>query len=298
MCNYYEGTIRQTGWANEAANKDGGVLNLFQVVLQGILEGLTEFIPVSSTGHLILLANFLGSHGDKEKLFEVFIQLGAILAVALIYFDKLVSIVREVLKGGLSAKRSVKGVALSYDAWDILIACAPPLLAGFFFYKYIKSLLFYPYPVACALIFGGVLLILVEKKGKEVPQLDTPETVSRKQALMVGLFQCLSLWPGMSRSGSCIIGGRFWGLSRVLAAEFSFIVAIPIMSAAVVYDVYKSYHLLELGDWWYFIIGFFVAFISGGLAVKGFISYLTKYSLVPFGIYRILLGLVVLWYFA
>jgi undecaprenyl-diphosphatase len=273
-------------------------LNLFQVILQGILEGLTEFIPVSSTGHLILLASFLESHDDREKLFEVFIQLGAILAVALIYFDRLVSIIRDVLKDGLRGKGSVKGKTLSYDAWDIVIACIPPLIAGFFLYKYIKSLLFYPYPVACALIFGGVLLIVVEKIKQPSPPSDTIETVSRKQALMVGLFQCMSLWPGMSRSGSCIIGGRFWGLSRVLAAEFSFIVAIPIMTAAVAYDVYKSHSLLELGDWWYFLIGFVVSFVAGGLAVKGFISYLTKYSLVPFGVYRILLGITVLWYFA
>jgi undecaprenyl-diphosphatase len=273
-------------------------LDLFQVILQGIVEGLTEFIPVSSTGHLILLASYLESHDDKEKLFEVFIQLGAILAVAFIYFDKLVSIVRDLLKEGLKGKGTVKGVTLSYDAWDILIACIPPLFAGFFLYKYIKTLLFYPYPVACALIFGGILLILVEKIKPEKPCSGTLETVSRKQALMVGLFQCMSLWPGMSRSGSCIIGGRFWGLSRVLSAEFSFIVAIPIMTAAVTYDVYKSYHILELGDWWYFIIGFVVSFIAGGVAVKGLISYLTKYSLVPIGVYRILLGITVLWYFA
>lgn len=273
-------------------------MNLFQVIVQGILEGLTEFIPVSSTGHLILLASYLESHDDKEKLFEVFIQLGAILAVVLIYFQKLFSIVQNILKEGISFNNSLKGSKLSYDAWDILIACVPPMLAGFFFYKYIKSLLFYPYPVACALIFGGVLLILVEKIKKDKEESEVLEIVSRKQALMVGLFQCMAIWPGMSRSGSCIIGGRFFGLSRVLAAEFSFIVAIPIMTAAVCYDVYKSYHLLELGDWWYFILGFIISFIAGGLAVKSFITYLTKYSLIPFGIYRILLGMLVLWYFA
>jgi undecaprenyl-diphosphatase len=273
-------------------------LDLFQVVLQGILEGLTEFIPVSSTGHLILLANFLGSHDEKEKLFEVFIQLGAILAVGIIYAEKLLSIARSLLKEGFRSDSRVKGVTLSYDALDIVIACVPPLIAGFLFYKYIKALLFYPYPVACALIFGGLLLIIVERKKEIVPEEGQLEVVSRKQALMVGLFQCMAIWPGMSRSGSCIIGGRFWGLSRVLAAEFSFIVAIPIMSAAVVYDTYKSYALLETGDLGYFALGFVIAFISGAIAVKGFISYLTKYSLVPFGVYRILLGIVVLWYFS
>lgn len=277
-------------------------MDLLQVVLQGLLEGLTEFIPVSSTGHLILLANVLGEHGDKEKLFEVFIQLGAILAVSFIYFKKLLRIVKDIFRsglGGLSKEGSYKGKTIGYDSIDIILACIPPLIAGFLFYKYIKSLLFYPVPVACALIFGGLGLILVEqKKMKDLDLTSGVEKVTRKQAFIVGLFQCLALWPGMSRSGSCIIGGRLSGLSRVLSAEFSFIVAIPIMTAAVAYDVYKSYSLLELGDLSYFALGFFLAFVSGGLAVKGFISYLERFSLVPFGIYRIVLGILVLIYFA
>lgn len=281
-------------------------MDLLQVILLGLLEGLTEFIPVSSTGHLIILSNFLESHGDKEKVFEVFIQLGAILAVCLIYFDKLFAITKSLFTGSFSLKSPLKGKKLSYDALDILLACIPAMLMGFLFYKYIKEVLSSPFYVACALIVGGLLLIFVEKaKKNESENSDSNENtdeavdvISRKQAFAVGLFQCLALWPGMSRSGSCIIGGRLAGLSRVMSAEFSFIVAIPMMVAAVSYDMYKNYSLLDASDLAYFMLGFVIAFVSGALAVKSFIAYLAKYSLVPFGVYRILLGFAVLWYFS
>ncbi|HMO17598.1 MAG TPA: undecaprenyl-diphosphate phosphatase [Oligoflexia bacterium] len=286
-------------------------MNLLQAILQGVLEGLTEFIPVSSTGHLILLANFLGEHGDKEKLFEVFIQLGAILSVGVLYLKKLSLLAKDGVES--LTKEGIKGIFkktatrnLNYDVIDIALACLPPLVAGYLFYKPIKSLLFYPVPVACALIFGGILLIFVEKLrgcSLSVTDVDSGENladiehITRVQALLIGFFQCLSLWPGMSRSGSCIIGGRLLGLSRVLSAEFSFIVALPIMCMAVGYDVYKSYKFIEIQDLTLFVLGFVLAFISGAIAVKAFISYLSRYSLVPFGIYRVILGITVLWYF-
>lgn len=261
-------------------------MDLFKVICLSLLEGLTEFIPVSSTGHLILLGAYFGETSDVEKLFDVFIQLGAICAVIILYFSKLLSLIKDLKSADLCSQSRTYGVL------HIVIASLPPLLFGFLFYKHIKSVLFYPKPVAVALIVGGLALVLVEKL---LPAAKDESRISLTQAFIIGLVQSLSLWPGMSRSGSCLIGARLVRAGRVLSAEFSFIVAIPIMMAAVSYDVIKNIDLFFSENLSMFFVGFIIALISGMLAVKLFISYLAKYSLVPFGVYRIILGLIVLY---
>ena len=260
-------------------------MDIEKVVSLSLLEGLTEFIPVSSTGHLILLSSLIGEQGDSEKLFEVFIQLGAILAIFVLYFNLIVDLAKS-----LFSKKSE--VVLPYSPYAIIIACVPALFFGFLFYKYIKSLLFYPVPVAIALIVGGIGLIVVEKLTPKTSL--NPKEITLRQSLTIGLFQCLSLWPGMSRSGSCLIGARLAGVPRVLAAEFSFVVALPIMVIAVGYDTLKNLEVFLSSELSMFLVGFVVAFLSGLFAVKNFINYLAKFSLVPFGFYRIILGSLVL----
>lgn len=260
-------------------------MDIEKIISLSLLEGLTEFIPVSSTGHLILLGSYFGEGGDAEKFFDVFIQLGAILAVLVLYFNRVVDLFKSLFKQNKSQE-------LLYSPSSIIITCLPSLILGYLFYKDIKSILFYPTPVAYALIVGGIGLICVERLNV-FSQLKS-DKVTTYQALIIGIFQCFSLWPGMSRSGSCLIGARIAGVNRVLAAEFSFLVAIPIMFIAVGYDMLKNFQLLLSAELSSFVIGFILAFISGMLAVRLFISYLSRFSLVPFGIYRIVLGLLVL----
>lgn len=264
-------------------------MELLQVVLLSIVEGLTEFLPVSSTGHMILISSYMGQHGEAEKLFEVVIQLGAILSIVSLYWIKLSSMI------GRDKLFKCK-TELSYTVIDLALASLPPMVIGFLFYKKIKTLLFGPLPVAVALIVGGIWLILLERKKTDSGG-SVSENIGPFRAFVIGCFQCLALWPGFSRSGSCIIGGRTLGLSRTLSTEFSFIVSIPLMSVAVLYDVYKSMSDELIIDNSNFILGFVLAYISAFFAVKGFIGYVSKNSLVPFGVYRIILGLIVLFYF-
>jgi undecaprenyl-diphosphatase len=263
-------------------------LNFTTATLLSLVEGLTEFIPVSSTGHLVLLASSLGNNGEVEKFFEVFIQLGAIIAVLILYHKKIFILIDKLFNA------EINDHIVGYSALSIIISCVPSLVLGFLFYKYIKGILFYPTPIALALIVGGILLILVEKKSNSPNLIENSEVISVKQALIIGFFQCLSLWPGMSRSGSCIIGARIAGVSRTLSAEFSFIVALPTIFAAVLYDSYKNIHLFFSPEIGIFLYGFILALIFGLISIKFFISYLERFSLVPFGIYRIVLGATVL----
>ncbi len=264
-------------------------MDLVQVLVLSIVEGLTEFLPVSSTGHMILVSSFLGNHGDQEKLFEVFIQLGAILSVVSLYSNKLHSFLKVRTFNSLTKM-------VPYSVLDVVLACLPPMIIGFLFYKKIKALLFTPISVAIALIVGGIWLIYIERK-KNVSVSAEPEKIGPRNAFFIGCFQCLSLWPGFSRSGSCIIGGKSLGLSSVLSIEFSFIVSIPLMVVAVLYDIYKSIGSDLVINYSAFTLGFVIAYISAFLAVKTFISYISSNSLVPFGVYRIILGLIVLIYF-
>ena len=263
-------------------------MDLIQVVVLSVIEGLTEFLPVSSTGHMILVSSFIGTHGDQEKLFEVVIQLAAILSVVSLYWNKIYSLVHI-------GKPATDINKLPYSIVDILLASLPPMVVGFIFYKNIKTLLFGPLPVAIALIVGGLWLIYLERKKSAIVEIEN-DRIGPKNAFIIGCFQCLSLWPGFSRSGSCIIGGRSIGLSNALSIEFSFIVSIPLMTVAVLYDVYKSIGNELIVSYSSFFIGFCLAYLSALLAVKTFIAYISKNSLVPFGVYRIILGVIVMSY--
>lgn len=260
-------------------------MDIFQALILGIIEGVTEFLPISSTGHMILYSSLLGQHTEVEKLFEVFIQLGAILSVVFLYPTKFFK-----FKGP------------TYGFKEIFICCLPVLILGFLFHKKIKEVLFAPLPVAIALILGGLLLIWVELKAsdnarnKEEINLKEVNSIGIKECVGIGLFQCLSLFPGFSRSGSCIIGGRLMGVNRLLAAEFSFIVAVPLMGVAVSYDIYKSSSGLDMSLITPFAIGFFTAMITALFSIKAFIGYLSNNSLIAFGVYRIILGTTVILY--
>lgn len=251
-------------------------------IILGIIEGLTEFIPVSSTGHLILAGDALSFKNAHSATFDIAIQLGAILAVVVLY-------------------RQFFWETFKPSAWfspnmnKILLAMTPVMGVAFFAYSAIKTYLFSSFTVAIGLIIGGVIMIIVEKWVNPTPTTHEIDDMSYKQALGVGIAQCFSLWPGTSRSGATIVGGLLTGLSYKLAARFSFIVAVPVMTIAVAYDMLKSMSHITLYDLQLIGIGFVVSFIVALIAIKTFINWLNKTKLVPFAIYRILLALFVLW---
>ncbi len=254
-------------------------------VIMGIVEGLTEFVPVSSTGHLIIVGNLLNFKGDAAKCFEVFIQLGAILAVVWLYWDRFIGLLfppkdKQVKFSGL------RGI------WLLILTTVPASIAGFFLHDIIKKYLFSPVSVVLALAVGAIAIIIVEKY-KPTPHTKTLDELTGKQALIVGLFQCLSLWSGMSRSASTIMGGMLCRLDRKVAAVYSFLAAVPIMFAATFYDLYKSRAFLHTSDIPYFAVGFVVSFIFAAIAVKTFIKLLSRWTLVPFAVYRLIISVIV-----
>lgn len=257
-------------------------LILIKALILGIIEGLTEFLPISSTGHLILVGDLLDFNDDKAKVFTVAIQLGAILAVCWEYRARLAAIVT-----GIGSKESNRFLL------NLLIAFLPAAILGFLFIKTIKYYLFHPLPVAMALIIGGILILWAERRkhGVEVEQV---EEMDWRHALKIGCTQCLALIPGTSRSGATIIGGLFFGLSRKAAAEFSFFLAIPIMFAATFYDVYKNRDLLQMEDLSMFAIGFIASFMSAWLAIRGLLRYISHHDFALFAWYRIVFGIIIL----
>lgn len=260
-----------------------------------IIEGLTEFIPISSTGHMILVGNFIQFTGEKAASFEIFIQLGAILAATIIYKESFLGLIP-----GKSRKQSFIKTVLSGESsptgFQFILAVSPILIAGLLLYKIIKTQLFSPLVVSIGLIIGGILMIIVEYLPikKHTDQL---QKITSKQALIIGLGQCMAIWPGMSRSGSTMITGLVLGIKHKAIADFSFIIAVPVMFLAVCYDLLKSWNHLDISDIGYFSIGFVVAFIIAWGSIKWFLKILTRFRLVPFGVYRILLGLFSLWFF-
>jgi undecaprenyl-diphosphatase len=248
----------------------------------GIVEGITEFLPVSSTGHLIIVGNLLNFSGEKASCFEVFIQLGAILAVVVLYFDRFTALIP--LPGRENDDFSgFRGIAL------LLVTTLPALVAGLLAHKTIKQHLFGPLTVALALGVGGIGILLAERLKPKSETMDL-NALGYRQALMVGLFQCFALWPGMSRSASTIIGGLFSGLDRRVAAEYSFLAAVPVMIAATSYDLYKEWHLLNVSDIGFFAVGFVVSFLAAAAAMKLFIALLQRWSLAPYAWYRIIIA--------
>lgn len=256
---------------------------------QGVIEGLTEFIPVSSTGHLILLGDAIGFVGDKAATFDVFIQLGAILAVVYLYWDYFTALLRK--PGAADVEH--RGLSGAQGIWKLFLTCVPALVAGALLHGLIKEKLFNPATVAVGLIVGGVIMIWLESRPHKL-KVTRMADVSALQCLVLGGFQCLALWPGMSRSGSTIIGAMLLGFERRVAAEFSFLMAVPIMFAAVAFDMLKSLEFLEAADVPLFAIGFLVSFVVAMLAIKFFMAVLRRYTLRGFGVYRIILGVIVL----
>lgn len=261
----------------------------FHAFLLGALEGLTEFLPVSSTGHLILLGNHLGYEDEASKTLDVVIQLGAVLAVVVYYRARLGALLR-----GLR-ERDPKSMRL---AVALGVAFLPAAGVGFLFQKAIEKKLFGPVPVAEALIAGGVLMMVVEivRRRRGSTGAEGLEQVTPRRALLVGIAQCASLWPGTSRSMSTIVGGQLAGLSTATAADFSFFLAIPTLGAATVYKLAKGGRALldAPGGASALAIGMGVSFVVALLVISAFLKYLKRFGLLPFGVYRIIIGVIVL----
>jgi undecaprenyl-diphosphatase len=259
-------------------------------LILGILEGLTEFIPVSSTGHLIIAGKLLGFEAkfgtEAAKCFEVFIQLAAILAVVVLYRQRFIGLfVGDKQSQGFRGWRGLFLLALT---------TLPALVAGVGLHDVIKKYFFGTETVALALATGAVGIFLAEwlKPKAKVCDLDS---LTWREALIVGLFQCLSLWSGISRSAATIVGGMLVRVDRKTAAEYSFLAAVPIMFAATIYDLYKTWDYLSIRHLPYFVVGFVVSFFAAMIAVKGFIRLLQHWTLKPFAVYRLILAALVLW---
>jgi len=267
-----------------------------KALLLGVVEGLTEFLPVSSTGHLIVVGSVLDFGGDFAKTFDVVIQLGAILAVCWEFRRKIGSVVV-----GLPARPDARRFAL-----NVIVATLPAVVLALLFENAIKSVLFAPVPVAFALVAGGVIILWVESRQRtgvqsaadgRQPQrarVRSLDDITVVDALKVGFAQCFALIPGMSRSGSTIIGAMLFGLERRVATEFSFFLAIPVIAGATVYELHKTWHTLST-DWLgLFGVGFVAAFVSAFACVRWLLRYVASHDFVPFAWYRIAFGLVVL----
>jgi undecaprenyl-diphosphatase len=254
--------------------------SLLDALLLGLIEGLTEFLPVSSTGHLILAAELLGFEGPASATFKISIQLGAILAVLVAYRDRFAGVL-----GGLT-RRDPQAVAFTRN---ILLGFLPAMLIGVIAYKGIKALLESPMTVAVALIVGGVAILVIERMVKTV-KFESVEALPAPTALTIGFIQCLAMIPGVSRSGATIMGSLLMGVERKTAAEFSFFLAVPTMAAATVYDLYKSRDLLNFDDLSMIGVGFGTAFVVALLVVKSLVAIVGRYGFAPFAWYRIALG--------
>ena len=266
---------------------------LLKAAVMGMVEGLTEFLPISSTGHLILAGALLGFEDEKAKVFDIAIQTGAILAVVIVYWHKIAGTMVA-----LPTQRMARRFAL-----NVLIAFLPAVVLGLLFGKFIKSHLFTPTVVASTFILGGFIILWVEgwgsrRKPDEHPndraRIQNVESMTPKDAFKVGLVQCLAMVPGTSRSGATIIGGMLLGLSRKAATDFSFYLAIPTLIGAGAYSLYKERALLSMADLPMFLVGLLFSFLSAWVCVRWLLRYIATHSFVPFAWYRIAFGCVVL----
>jgi undecaprenyl-diphosphatase len=258
-----------------------------KALIMGIVEGLTEFLPISSTGHLILAGSLLDFTGDKIKVFEIVIQAGAILAVCWEYREKIISVL-----SGLGSDPKAQRFAA-----NLIIAFLPAAGLGFLFNKKIKAVLFSPVPVALAFIIGAFVILWVERRQKNPMvkvRVQTVDDMTPLDALKVGCAQAFALIPGTSRSGATIMGGMLFGLSRKAATEFSFFLAIPTLFAATVYSLYKERALLSAADLPLFSIGTAAAFVSAFLCVRWLLRYISSHDFTVFAWYRIVFGVIVL----
>ncbi len=259
---------------------------VIKVVLMGIVEGLTEFLPISSTGHLILAGSLLDFTGEKVKVFEIVIQAGAMLAVCWEYRAKIFSVLLN-FRRDIAARRFVV---------NLMVAFLPAVLLGLIFGKAIKQHLFAPVPVALAFIIGAFVILAVERRNRRIltPRVDSVDDMSALDALKVGLAQCFALIPGTSRSGASIIGAMAFGLSRRAATEFSFFLAIPTLFGATIYSLYKERALLSAADLPMFGLGAFAAFVSAFLCVRWLLRFISTHDFTAFAWYRIVFGVLVL----
>ena len=260
------------------------IVLLVKAAIMGLVEGLTEFLPVSSTGHLILAGSLLGMHDEKAKVFDIAIQTGAIFAVILVYWQKLSSTVRD-----LPTQPQAQRFAL-----NVAIAFVPAVLLGLLFGKAIKAHLFTPIVVASTFIVGGFIILWAERRPATATRIHAVEEMTPLDALKLGLVQCLAMVPGTSRSGATIIGGMLLGLSRKAATDFSFYLAIPTLIGAGAYSLYKERALLSIADLPMFAVGLVMSFISAWVCVRWLLRYIATHDFVPFAWYRIVFGLVVL----
>ncbi|QTH39776.1 undecaprenyl-diphosphate phosphatase [Cohnella sp. LGH] len=252
-----------------------------KAAIMGVIEGLTEFLPVSSTGHMILTGRLLDFEGELADTFKVVIQLGAVLAVLVLYWKRFIGFM------------NVTPAALKRPGINILhviIAMIPFVITGFTIHGFIKERLFGPTPVLIGLIAGGVLMIVADKYRGKVSA-ETMDEISYKQAFGIGLFQCLAVWPGFSRSGSTISGGMLLGTSQKAAAEFTFIVSVPVMFGATAYDLYKSRDFLSVADIPLFLVGLVAAFAVAMIAIITFLNLVKRLSLSWFAYYRFVLAI-------
>lgn len=258
--------------------------NLWQALILGIVEGLTEFLPVSSTGHLIITGHLLGFTGEKAATFEVVIQLGAILAVAVLYRERFLGLLKRDPQKDFSGFRGL---------WLLFLTSVPASVIGLFAHGTIKEHLFTPPTVAWALGVGAVAIIVVESMRRRA-RFSGLDEITAGVALGIGFFQAVSLWPGFSRAAATIMGGMLLGCERKLAAEYSFIAAVPIMIAATGFDMLKSMHLFSASDLPFLAVGFVVSYFAAWAAVKGFIGLLQRVTLRPFAYYRLVIAPLVL----
>jgi len=260
---------------------------LIKAAVMGIVEGLTEFLPISSTGHLILVGTLLEMTDTKAKVFDIAIQTGAIFAVILVYWQK----VRDTMLG-LPTEKPAQRLAL-----NVLVAFIPAVILGLLYGRQITAYLFNPVVVATAFILGGLVILWAENRYKNNPaaiRIDDADKMSLKDALKVGLVQCVAMIPGTSRSGATIIGGMLFGLSRKASTDFSFYLAIPTLIGAGVYSLYKERALLSLADMPMFGVGLLFSFLSAWVCIRWLLQYIASHSFVVFAWYRIVFGLLVL----
>jgi len=256
----------------------------WKALILGIVEGLTEFLPISSTGHLILVGDLLDFNDERGKVFEIVIQFAAILAVCWEYRAKLVSVVSGLVQKQEAAQRFTV---------NLLIAFIPAAILGLLFASKIKAHLFAPVPVALAFIVGGLVILWAEKRDHKI-SVESVDDMRWQDALKVGCAQTLALIPGTSRSGATIIGGLLFGLSRKAATEFSFFLAIPTLTAATLYEVVKYSSLFHAHDWWLFAVGGASSFVSAFLCVRWLLRFISRHDFSAFAWYRIVFGVVVL----
>lgn len=258
--------------------------SIFKAVVLGVVEGITEFLPVSSTGHLILVGHWLKFNGDKAASFDVFIQLGAILALLFLFRERWAKLFSATPQNTFARCRGWKLIA---------IGTMPAVVSGALFHGVIKDKLFDPTTVAVGLLAGGLAMLAIEYRGLK-STVDSVDGLTLRMALGVGLFQCLALWPGISRSAATILGGMVLGLNRKAAAEFSFLLAVPVMTAAAAYDLVKSASMLAREDVLFFAVGFGVAFLAAWLTVSWLIRFVSRHTFIVFGWYRIVIAVAVL----